>query len=67
MKPTVHQLVVLANGFAFLGTSQVGHGHRSPDHHVKIVMPANKNWLLVQLDVESEVVMPPSIASKIPT
>ena len=69
MNPTVHQLVVLANGELRIpdAKGQVTHGHRSPDHHIKIVMPANQNWLLVELEVEPEEVMPPSIASKIPT
>jgi hypothetical protein len=55
MTVAVHQLVVLANGDVRIppsGTGQVAHGHRTPDGIVKIVVPASKNWVLVQLEIE---------------
>ena len=74
MSKSVHQLVLLANGELRIpdgtgpeGTTQVAHGHRTPDEQISIVMPANKNWILIELHVESEEVAPPSIASKIPS
>ena len=68
MKTVVHQVVVMANGDVRIpeGTSEVGHGHRSPDTQVKIAMPANKSWILVEVEVELEEVESPSIASKLP-
>jgi hypothetical protein len=55
MSTAVRQLVVMANGEVRLppGTAQVAHGHVSPDERLKIVMPAGKRWLLVELEVES--------------
>ena len=70
MTRSVHQLVVLANGELRIppqGPGQVAHGHRSPDEQIKIVVPANRTWVLVELEVEPEEAEPPSIASKIPT
>jgi hypothetical protein len=32
--------------------SSVAHGHRAPDQVVTIVMPAQKNWLLIELEVQ---------------
>jgi hypothetical protein len=56
MKTTIRQLVVMANGEVRIPPSagEVAHGHRSPDERIKIVMPADKQWLLVELEVELE-------------
>jgi hypothetical protein len=56
MKRVVHQLVVLADGEIRLPPEggPVTHGHRSPDHQITIEMPANKKWLLVEMQVEVE-------------
>jgi hypothetical protein len=63
MKKTVQQLVVMANGEVRIPTGgQVTHGHRPPDEHIKIVVPANKRWLLVEVEVETEEARPPGIA-----
>lgn len=56
MTTTVRQLVVMANGEVRIppSTSEVAHGHVPPDERLKIVMPASKRWLLVELEVELE-------------
>jgi hypothetical protein len=62
------QLVVLANGEIRVpeSTGLVAHGHRDADQQIKIVMPANRNWVLVEVEVDGEEPVPPSIASKMP-
>jgi hypothetical protein len=54
MKKVVHQLVVLSSGEIRIPTdaSEVTHGHHSPDQQIKIEVPANKKWLLVEIQVE---------------
>jgi hypothetical protein len=65
MKSSIRQFVVLANGELRIpeGAGQVAHGHRPPDEHIKIVIPANKNWVLVEVEVEAEEPAVPSIDS----
>jgi hypothetical protein len=55
-KKTVQQLVVMASGEVRVPPmgSEVAHGHHAPDEHVRIVMPAGKKWLLVEVEVELE-------------
>jgi hypothetical protein len=62
MKTAVRQLVVMANGEVRIppSTGEVAHGHRPPDERIKIVMPADKRWLLVELEVEFEEVETPA-------
>ena len=52
----VQQLVVMASGEVRVPPmgSNVAHGHRPPDQHLKIVMPANKPWILLEVDVQVE-------------
>lgn len=61
MSTSVRQLVVMADGEVRIPprTSEVAHGHRAPDQHLKIVMPAGQRWLLVELEVEIEEPAPP--------
>jgi hypothetical protein len=68
MKTTIRQLVVMANGEVRIppSTGEVAHGHRSPDERIKIVMPANKRWILVELEIESEEVEPSAIGTWAP-
>jgi hypothetical protein len=55
MKTATQQLVVMANGEVRIPpTTEIAHGHRVPDERVKIVMPASKAWLLVEVEVELE-------------
>jgi hypothetical protein len=56
MTVTARQLVVLANGEVRIpdAASQVAHGHRAPDEVVKIVVPAGKSWVLVEVQIEAE-------------
>jgi len=49
------------------GTGEIAHGHRPPDERIKIVMPASKRWLLVELEVELEEVEPPAIGTWAPS
>jgi hypothetical protein len=53
-KKTVQQLVVMANGEVRVPPmgSEVAHGHHAPDEHIKIVMPANRPWLLLEVEVQ---------------
>jgi hypothetical protein len=45
----------MANGEVRIPTGgEVAHGHMSADKHIKIVMPASKRWLLVEIEVESQ-------------
>ena len=68
MKATVRQLVVMANGEVRIppDTGKVAHGHRPPDERIKIVVPADKPWLLVELEVESEEAELPVIGTGLP-
>ncbi len=56
MGTTTRQFVVMTNGDLRIpeGTSQVGHGHRTPDQKIKVVMPAEKHSVLVEVEVELE-------------
>jgi hypothetical protein len=67
-KRAVQQLVVMANGEVRVPPmgSEVAHGHRAPDEHIKIVMPAGKNWLLLQIDIELDGTGPAGNAAKLP-
>ena len=58
----VRQLVVMADGDVRIppSTGEVAHGHVSSDERIKIVMPAGKRWLLVELEVEFEEAEAPS-------
>jgi hypothetical protein len=69
MKTVVKQLVVMGNGELRIpeGTSQVGHGHRSPDRQIKITMPANTISLLVEVEIELEEVESTGIGSRLPS
>jgi hypothetical protein len=59
MKKAVQQLVVMASGEVRIPTGgEVTHGHRPPDEHIKIVVPADKRWLLVEVEVEVEEAQP---------
>ena len=55
-KTNFQHLVVMASGEVRVPPmgSAVAHGHRAPDHHIKIVMPADKKWLLLEVQVELE-------------
>jgi hypothetical protein len=55
-KKHVQQLVVMASGEVRVPPmgSEVAHGHHPPDQHIKIVMPANKPWLLLEVEVQLE-------------
>ena len=67
MKKAIQQLVVMANGEVRIPTGgEVAHGHRLPDEHIKIVVPAGKRWLLIEVEVELEEAWPASIAGLIP-
>jgi hypothetical protein len=61
MSTAVRQLVVMPNGAVRIPpiTGEVAHGHVSPDERIKIVMPAGKRWLLVELEIEVEEAEPP--------
>ncbi len=61
MKTSVRQLVVMADGEVRIppSTGEVAHGHVLPDERLKLVMPATKRWLLVELEVELEEAEPP--------
>jgi hypothetical protein len=66
MSKAVQQLVVMADGeLRIPAGGQVAHGHRTPDEHIKIVVPANKRWLLVEVEVEVEEARPPGFAGLI--
>jgi hypothetical protein len=54
MTTAIRQLVVMADGEVRIppGDSQVAHGHVPADQRLKIVMPADKRWLLVELQIE---------------
>jgi hypothetical protein len=66
MKKAVQQLVVMASGEVRIPDGgQVAHGHRPPDQHIKIVVPAGKRWLLVEVEVEIEEAPPSPIAGVI--
>lgn len=69
MKTAVQQLVVMANGEVRIppSTAEVAHGHRPPDERIKIVVPANKPWLLVELEVELEEIESPGIKARTPS
>jgi hypothetical protein len=66
VKKAVQHVVVMANGEVRVppAGSEVTHGHRSPDEHIKIVMPANKRWLLVEIEVELEEAQSPDLGMK---
>jgi hypothetical protein len=55
-KTAVQQLVVMADGEVRIPPmgSEVAHGHHVPDERITIVMPAGKNWLLVEVEVQQE-------------
>jgi hypothetical protein len=55
-KTSFQHLVVMADGEVRVPPygSAVAHGHKAPDQHIKIVMPANKSWLLLEVEVELE-------------
>lgn len=61
-KTSFQHLVVMASGEVRVPPmgSAVAHGHRAPDQHIKIVMPANRNWLLLEIEVEHEQAESPS-------
>jgi hypothetical protein len=66
MKKAVKQLVVMADGDVRIPTGgEVAHGHRHPDEHIKIVVPAGRRWVLVEVEVEIEEARPPGIAALI--
>jgi hypothetical protein len=55
MKKAIQQLVVMADGEVRIPTGgEVAHGHRPPDERIKIVVPASKRWVLVEVEVEVE-------------
>jgi hypothetical protein len=62
MTTAVRQLVVMPNGELRIPPlmSEVAHGHVSPDERLRIVMPADKRWLLVELEIEVEETAPTS-------
>lgn len=63
-KTAVRQLVVMADGeLRIPAGGQVAHGHRPPDEHIKIVVPASKRWVLVEVEVEIDQAPPPAIAA----
>jgi hypothetical protein len=68
MKKLTQQFVVMANGDVRIpeGTSEVGHGHRAPDEKIKIVVPAAKHSVLVEVEVELEEPATPGIATRLP-
>jgi hypothetical protein len=54
MKAAFRQIVVMADGEVRIlpSTGAVAYGHRPPDERIKIVVPADKRWLLVELELE---------------
>lgn len=56
MKTEKRQIVIMADGDVRIppSTGPVAHGHRPPDEHIKITVPAGKRWLLVELELELE-------------
>jgi len=56
MKTATRQIVIMADGDVRIppSTGPVAHGHRPPDEHIKITVPAGKRWLLVELELELE-------------
>jgi hypothetical protein len=56
MKTETRQIVIMADGDVRIppSTGPVAHGHRPPDEHIKITVPAGKRWLLVELELELE-------------
>jgi hypothetical protein len=56
MKTKTRQIVIMADGDVRIppSTGPVAHGHRPPDEHIKITVPAGKRWLLVELELELE-------------
>jgi hypothetical protein len=61
MKKAIRQIVVMADGEVRIPPSEgaVAHGHRPADERIKIVVPAGKRWLLVELELELEEAEPP--------
>jgi hypothetical protein len=62
MSTAVRQIVVMADGEVRIppSTGEVAHGHVSPDERIKIVVPANKRWVLVELELEFDEAETPS-------
>jgi hypothetical protein len=68
MKKVIQQVVVMANGEVRIPPEgNVAHGHVPPDEHIKIKMPANKLWILVEVEVDLEQAEEPGIARLIPS
>lgn len=62
MTTAVRQLVVMPDGEVRIPplTAQVAHGHVPPDERLKVVIPASKRWLLVELEIEVQEAEPPT-------
>jgi hypothetical protein len=67
MKTSIQQVVVMSTGEVRIPTAgDVAHGHVPADEHIKITVPADRLWVLVEVEVEVEQAAEPGIASKIP-